>query len=346
MKRGLLLKEQSVTGEMKVEKLMERFHAEEEFKLDFDTPLSNIMVNADGRFEHKHHGELNLTDSSFKQLCANMYGYTVPAEYMKNLYENDKDQFISIMNYHLSNSKESDKKIRTISTDEGTKVRGIVSTTYSPFDNLQALETFSRAMKNTGHDDYMLKTTNVRDNGMFLRFILPSTQKNFGESFEGKEDYNYVSLDLINGETGLSSLKVLASTYRLVCTNGMVALERVEGLTKRHTGDLSSIVGDMNLTINNGIVIAENALSDLEKSRNIVVKNPYEEIKKYATKGKLNEAQAKKVRENFEIEADKSLMGIVNAFTRTGRDLKDVDRRIEMERFANRILKTEISKVA
>lgn len=335
-----------VTGEMKVEKLMQMFHAEEELKQDIQVKLNEVRVNQDGLFQH---GDkiMQLSEGAFKQLCQQTYNYALPVDYMKKLYDNDKDQFISLMNYHLQNGKDVERNFRTILQDDDSfKVRGIVSNSYVPFDNTQALEVFQKSMERLGHTDYILKTTNVRDNGMFLRFVLPKTGKKFGESFEGHEDWNYVSVDLINGETGMSSLKVLASVFRLVCTNGMVALDVVKGLNKRHTGDLGGIVGDMKTTITNGIAIANQSLEDLEKSRNIIVNNPYEEIQKYAKIAKLTEPQAKTVRENFEIEADNSLMGIVNAFTRTGRDITNIDRRIEMERFANRILKTELSKVA
>ena len=333
-------------GEMAVEHLVKRFESEKKRKKDIAVPINSIRINENLNFESPTVGEFKMSEQGFKQLCQQAYDFNLPYDYLMKMYEKDKDYFKHVINYHLQQGKDSERILRGIEDEDGElSVRGIVSNKYTPFDNLDALETFMRAMKLRGIDNYQIKTSSVREDGMFLRFVLPSTGVNFGTSYEGKEDWNYISIDLTNGEVANSALKVVSSVYRMVCTNGMVALDKVDGLNQRHSGS-SDIAHNMKMSIDNGIVVGEKNLQELLVAKGITVDQPYEMIGKYAKQAKLSETVTKIVRENYDIEADRNLMSIVNAFTRTARDFESIDKRVELERFASRVLMNELKRTA
>lgn len=336
----------TLTGEMAVEHLVKRFEFEEKRKEDIIAPINSIRVNQDIKFETKNE-IFDVSEQGFKQLCQQLSGeIKLPYDYLVKMHEKDPMQFASIVNYHLERASDTERVLRGMREEDGSlNIRGIVSKNYTKFDNLDALDVFMKSMATQGIDDYQLKTTSVSENGMFLRFVLPSSGVNFGSSYEGKEDWNYISIDLVNGEVGNKALKIISSVYRQVCTNGMVALDTVDSLNKRHSGQ-SDISGDMRKAISSGIIIGEKSLQELKVARGIEIVSPYETISKYAKQAKLSEAQAKTVRENYEIEKDHNLMSIINAFTRTARDTSVIDKRLELERFASRILSTELKRAA
>lgn len=336
-----------ITGELAVKHLVERFEEEEKRKSDFIVPLKEIYVNKDLKFESDKTGEFSLSEKGFKQLCQNLSpSYNIPYEYMMNLYEDDKEQFASLLNWHLGRATDKEKKLRGIVGNDGElNIRGIVTPSFTPFDNIDALDTFMKAMKIQGIDDYQIKTSNIREDFMLLRFILPSTMQSFGKTVDGKEDWNYMAMDLVNGETGNSTLKLVSSAYRQVCTNGMVALDVIDSLNKRHIGEQKSFVDGMTSAIRQGVAIGDKTLKELALTKGIKVDNPYDVINKYAKQIKLSESQAKTVRENYEIEAEGNVMSIINAFTRTARDMKNIDKRLQLEKFASTIMEKELKRL-
>ena len=334
-----------ITGELGVQHLVDTLVKEKERKLDYELSLNKIRVNKDLKFESDETGEFSFSEKGFKQLCQNISEYTIPYDYMMNLYEHDKEQFASLINWHLKHAKDTEKKLRGIKGEDGLNIRGIVSPKFQPFDNLDALETFMTAMKFQGIDDYQIKTSTIKEDFMFLRFMLPSTMQSFGKTVDGKEDWNYMAMDLINGETGNSTLKLVSSAYRQVCTNGMVALDVIDSLNKRHVGQEKDFINGMTGAIRQGIAIGDKTLQELAMTKKILVDNPYEVITKYAKQLKLSDSQQKTVRENYEIEPERNVMSIINAFTRTARDLKSIDKRIQMEKFASHIMEKELKRL-
>lgn len=336
-----------MTGEVAVKHLVTRFEEEEKRKKDFIIPLNEIHINKDMKFESAETGEFSFTEKAFKQLCQSVSpSYTIPYEYMMKLYEEDKEQFASLVNYHLSRATDKEKKLRGIFEEGELNVRGIVTPSYTSFDNIDALDTFMKAMKRQGIEDYQIKTSNIREDFMLLRFILPSTMQLFGKTVDGREDWNYMAIDLINGETGNSTLKLVSSAYRQVCTNGMVALDVIDSLDKRHVGEQKSFVDGMTSAIRQGVAIGDKTLKELALTKTIQVDNPYQVIQDYAKQIKLSESQTKTVRENYDIEGEGNVMSIINAFTRTARDMKNIDKRLQMEKFASKIMEKELKRLA
>ena len=81
-------------------------------------------------------------------------------------------------------------------------------------------------------------------------------------------------------------------------------------------------------------------LETLNNVRKIKVTNPLSVIEELAKKQMYSQNLIDQAKKNFMIEPENSLYGVVNAFTRTARDLPN-ERRLEVEAYAGEILKLQ-----
>ncbi|PEF30378.1 hypothetical protein CON39_11955 [Bacillus thuringiensis] len=328
----------------KFNKILDSLEAEDKRKEDIMSPINSLRVSPDFTFESEDLGKIRMTEHAFGQLCQQVYNYNLPAEYFKNLFKESPERFAEQLNYHLINGKATERKFRTVRDEVGgqSEIRGIVSQSYIPYDNLDALRIFMDTARDL--PNYDLKDVHMDDKMMFLRFIFPETEKNFGRSFDGQDDRNFIALDLINSEVGFTSIVANPSIYRLICTNGLVAKQAEYGFYKqRHMHvDPHKVNEDLRKSIVHGVETGKDILHKFEKARQITVENPYELITDYGKRKAMSEKMLRTVRTNYDIEADKSLFGIVNSFTRTARDIKSLERRLEIEKYASRIMDKEL----
>lgn len=325
----------------KLKEIIEMLEREEAERQDIVTELNSLRMNDDFSFQSDDLGRVDLSDYAFSQLCAQVYGYPLPAEYFKRLYKENPEKATRDLNYHLQNGRNIKRKFRVV----GDKVKGIVSQGYATYDNLDAVSIFSRTAKEL--PEFELSHSFIDDKIMFLRFTFPSTEKNFGKTVDGAEDKNFVALDLVNSEVGYASLLVNPSIYRLVCTNGMVAKQAEYGFFKqRHFNFEHRTVNDnIRKSMIHGVETGTNILDKFGRAREMRIDNPYEWISELGKRKSLSNKLMKEVRTNFEIENEHSLYGVVNAFTRTARDMKSLEKRLELEKYASKILDDRLKVV-
>lgn len=326
--------------------LLKKLEAEDKRKIDISTPINSIRVNEDFTFESSEIGKARMTDYAFGQLCQQVYNYTLPADYFKNLYEEDPMRFTEQLNYHLKKGRALERKFRMVKDEEGdlSEIRGIVSNSYIPYDNIDAVSIFMDTAREL--PDYNLKNVHIDDKMMFLRFTFPDTERNFGRAVDGQDDRNFIGLDLLNSEVGFTSITANSSVFRLVCTNGLVAKQADYGFYKqRHIHiDPYEVNNNLRKSIIHGVDVGKEMLHNLERTRQIQIENPYELIADYGGKKGMSKKIIKTIRDNYDIEADRSLFGVINAFTRTARDMKSLEKRIDLEKYASNIMEKELKK--
>lgn len=328
------------------EKFLELFNKLEEEnrrKVDVSTAFNSLRVNEDFSFYSEELGKVTMTDYAFGQLCQQVYRYSLPAEYFRNLFKEDPMKFAEQLNYHLEKGKRTERRFRLVQSEDGNsaEVRGIVSHSYIPYDNIDALHIFKDTAKDMQYD---LKNVYMDDKMMFLRFIFPETEKNFGRAVAGQDDRNFLALDLVNSEVGHTSIIANPSIYRLICENGLVAKQAEYGFYRQRHMHIDPSVVNENLrkSIVHGIDMGKEIMQKFELARQVKIENPYELITDYGKKKALSDKMLREVRSNYDIEADKSLFGVVNAFTRTARDIKSLEKRIELEKYASSIMDKEL----
>lgn len=337
----------SKAGE-KFQEVLKKLEAEEKRKVDLVLPINSLRVNEDFTFESEDTGKVRLTEYAFHQLCSEVYNYTLPADYFRKLFEDNPERFTEQLNYHLVNGRGLKRKLRMVKDEIGeqAEVRGIVSESYTAYDNVDTLRAFMDTSKQL--PEYELKNFHLDDRIMFARIAFPETEKNFGRSYDGQDDRNFVAIDLVNSEVGSASVVANPSIFRLICTNGLVARQSDYGLYKQRHRSINpyEVTAGLKKSIIHGVETGVEMLGTFQQARKIVVSNPYELITDYGKRRAMSDKMLKTVRDNYDIEADKSLFGIVNGFTRTARDIKSLDKRIELEKYAMTILEKELKKSA
>lgn len=330
------------------QEVLKKLEAEDKRKVDLILPVNSLRVREDFTFESEDSGIVRLTDYAFNQLCSTVYNYTLPADYFRKLFEENPERFTEQLNYHLANGREVNRKFRMVKDEIGqqAEVRGIVSESYTAYDNIQTLRTFMDTAKHL--PEYELKNFHMDDRLMFARVMFPETEKNFGRSYDGQDDRNFVAIDLVNSEVGCASVIANPSIFRLICTNGLVAKQAEYGLYKQRHRSINpyEVTADLKKSIVHGVETGVEMLGTFEKSRKITVANPYEMITEYGKRRAMSDKMLKTVRDNYDIEDDKSLFGVVNGFTRTARDIKNLEKRIELEKYAMSIMEKELKRSA
>lgn len=321
--------------------IITRLEDEQKRKVDAVTTLNSLKVNPDFTFESYDLGKVKMTDHAFGQLCSQVYDYPLPVDYFKKLFEDNPQRFSEQLNFHLQNGKGLSRKFRMVKGKENgdpTMIRGIVSEKYIPYDDLDVLSIFVDASKHLPEFEVMNNFSN--DNMMFLRIGFPSTSRSFGTTIDGKDDKNFLALDLLNSEVGTTSIIANPSIFRLVCTNGMVQKTADYGLFKQRHIHINPVA--VNEGLRHSIILGVNEgnemLENFEQSRKIKIDNPYEVLDRYGKSARMSNKMIESLKDNFEIEREKSLFAVVNAFTRTATQINNIERRLELEKYASKVL--------
>lgn len=319
--------------------ILAKMEEEDKLREDITAPINSIRAREDFTFVGDDVGEIKMTEHAFSQLCSNLYSYNLPAEYFRKLHKEDPQRFTEQFNYHLERGRGVNRRFRGIKDKDGQiEVRGIVSEQYIPYDNLDVLSIFMDTAKELPEFELMNDFTN--DKMMFLRLGFPTTSQSFGQTIDGKDDKNFLALDLLNSEVGAVSIIANPAIYRLVCTNGMVAKKAQYGNFKQRHMHINPVAVNEKLrtSIMNGVNTGAEMLDKFRQAREIKIDNPYEYITHQAKGNRYSDKMIDEIKASYNIESEKSLYGVVNAFTRTATNITSVDRRLDLEKSASKIL--------
>lgn len=324
--------------------LLDRVVEEDKAKRDFEVPFGSLRMNNEGRILSVEKLGVSagseLTDFAMTQLFNRS---EMPVRYMKRLL-NERPQLVAEQFNHWmekeASKEESQKKVllRSVKEESGYVVRGVLSDKYTILDNNEVLDSLVGLAD--GLPDFKVESMFNNDKKMHVRLSFNDLTHNFGVSPEGKNDIVKVGLDIQNSEIGYSSLVVAPITYRLVCTNGLMAWKAEEGAIRQRHVHMSSaelremMEKSMQVSIENGKIL----LDGMKESTRMKIINPYEYIEEKSKEANLSNKQIEVVKANFDIEPMKSLYGVVNAFTRTARDQKNHEARLSIEKLAGSLL--------
>ncbi len=115
------------------------------------------------------------------------------------------------LNFWMDNQKEDREFFVRF---DGEEIRSIFTPRYTPMDNVEVLEQLEAA---TGISQNTRVQYNLDSN--FLSISIPNMEQTFEIA---KGDKGISGVNICNSEVGVSSLRISAFLYRLLCTNGMV----------------------------------------------------------------------------------------------------------------------------
>jgi hypothetical protein len=324
---------------MQLENILQEINNDSVKNRDFEMNFSKLRMSNDGKLfsidKQDKEGSI-LSDFATTQLLTKS---EMPVRYMKKLFE-VSPQLVAEQFNLWSSRQEEDKKvlIRGQHGKDGFFVRGVLSDKYTILDNKDVLDTLIGVSDTV--PDFQVESVFNNDKKLHVRLSFPDLFEDFGTSVEGKNDIIRVGLDIQNSEVGYSSLMIAPITYRLVCTNGLKMWKQEEGAFKqRHVHMGSNELKDLlKVTMSTSIEKGKELIEGMRASRQISIDNPYKYIDGIVLEYSLSNKMGERIKEAYDVEPEKNLYSILNAFTRTGRDIGNHDSRMKLETIASSLM--------
>jgi len=222
---------------------------------------------------------------------------------------------------------DKNRLFRFYKKDGHTQIRGMLSDRYKIMDNKELLDYLEPHFENK---DMVLLEAQLDDSHMSLKIRFPSL---IGQPKQG--DTCYGGIYLKNSEVGLSSLTFQTLVYRLVCTNGLMLPKSDSFQNSFHLGKRNELgitpnyiipdvvckqIDDSITKLNNKDEFVDN-MNRLKLATKTIVKDI--DFNKVKTEYTLNDKEMEVFKGEYNKEKDGSLYGIIQAFTGTGRAMKN-----------------------
>lgn len=316
------------------ESLLKQVEQDDRGKEDKIMPFGSLRMNVYGLIETKGRNPLQLTDHATTQVLSKL---GIPVRYAKRVLEERPDLVADHFN-HWAKKEDGDVLLRMKKAGGHGVIRAVLSDRYSILDNKDVMVALHEVIKEL--PDAELLQSNLNDRITNIRIAFPELTAEFGKTVTGEKDLIKVGVDIDNSEVGVSSLRVIPVTYRLVCTNGMRAWVKDGDLFEQRHIHLTSdeLYMRMSGAIVNAIKAGDGLVKTMRQAKGIKVASPLDIIKEIAQKEEYSKKLTDILINNFMVEPDNTLYGVTNAFTRTARDIENTERRLNLEEYAGNML--------
>ena len=214
----------------------------------------------------------------------------------------------------------------------GDTVRAVLVNRYAPPRNVDVLDALDRIKPES---PFRIQSCHIDENTFDLRLDFPDHEASVGLLSDGRSDLLRVGIHVRNSEVGAEPLQVKAMVYRLVCQNGLLPGSPREIFTIKLDAD--RLTDELARDIRYASQQAWTTVRPMREAHDVRIENPVGYIVAQATRAFSN-AFAQECVDAFKREgADATLYCVVNAFTRAAQ-LHPIDRRIQIETFAGRLL--------
>lgn len=326
--------------------IADRIKADDVGKQDMYAQLSGLRMNESGRVMVKGKS-FGMTDYAVGQIFTKL---RIPVGYGKRLMAERPDLVAREFNYWVS--REPDRRI-LVRYREGSdsripsrdnEIRAFLSDKYARVNNKDMFDALD-SIVSYSDQEVNVSLFGLDDHRAHIRLTFPDMTSRFGVALGGQDDDIVAGVDILNSEVGASRLIVSPVVWRLVCSNGMRAWRADgEGLRQRHIHiEPSELRERMAIAMKDSITESDTMIEKLRSTRVRKVYDPYEIIEKLAKKEMYSEDLTEMIQDNFGIEPDYNVYGIINAFTRTARDF-DIKHRLNLERLAGKLITDDLLK--
>ena len=284
---------------------------------------------------------LAMSDHALSQIFSRL---GIPVHYGKRLMAERPDLVAKEFNHWVRGTEERLLLMRYREGDGDGMVRAFLSDKYAPLDNRDVSDMLARIVQKMG-DETELSSFYMDDRRLHVRMTFPSLTARLGESVTGEEDDVRVGVDIVNSEVGASALTVTPLIWRLVCSNGLRAWATDgETFRQRHIHLKPwEIYNRMTEAVGSAVGRGDEMIEQFIATRGVPVDDPLHVIEKLSKKELYSKEIVEEVKNNFMIEPQNTVYGLVNAYTRTARELPN-ERRMDMERLAGRLMTDDLLK--
>jgi hypothetical protein len=220
-------------------------------------------------------------------------------------------------------------------------LRAVLSERFSPLDNTTLLETLAPLLP----PHYRAQWVSLEDESFHLRVIDPTRAHEVLPS----DDF-FVGVHLANSEVGYRSLTVDALVYRLVCTNGLVALVKGKSLLRQRHIHVAQprFKAALEEALEQALGATETLLSQLQSATKQVVPDAGTAIERLSNHWHLSEATQELAKASLLGEpaiVQESAYGLLNAFTAAAQSLEG-EKRYDLEMLASSLAQHGVPQFA
>jgi hypothetical protein len=307
-----------------------------------DLPVTDLRTWAiapkDGRFSlvplARHHEPMALRSNAYSNLMVRL---GAPAEFIRDRLPAPLQ--LATTNWLLGMSEGSSAATLRL---RGGEVAAVVSGRYAPLDPIELVDTLRTALIKHG----LLEEVRIRgvatglvDN---MRLVLPSETRELK-----KGDVSNVGIDISTSCFGRSAVHIAPLIWRLVCLNGMRAMEKGGGFSFRHVGDSDRLKAAVSEAIPTALVHARGVMHQWQRAVTFMVEDVAKQIeamreltipeRKGLESELLREVHAPALPEHV------PLYDLVNALTSSAKAAVPA-RRLELEAMAGELLDQHIGR--
>lgn len=226
--------------------------------------------------------------------------------------------------FQLDQKLEKDVLIRIV---DNNTVRALMSSRFEPYDTLELLRTVAPfcpdAKVRIAYNDDL--TTNI-----CVTFPNTATELKVGDVAEQ-------GLRIRNSEVGMASVTLCGYVFRLRCLNGATSGGDGGSYHFRHIGDGDSLRERVQSAVESAVLEARKVTEQFKNAMNVAIDDPITRIQQIVTDNKMSKDEFNAMLNAYTLEPDRSLFGVVNAITRTAKDL-DGEKAYEYETLATKLL--------
>ena len=304
--------------------VQEKIVQDDQNKWDRQVSGQELRVSESGALKvltgHTEMPEFSLSDTATLQMCQRL---EIPVKYYRRLTDGMK---ATVANYDLVRQNGKSFLVR----GKGEWMRAFLSSEYVAYNNAEISETVESLLSK---GDVSIKSFVLEETHMFLKII--------SEEIWDKESGLKAGIMIGNSEVGMGSVSVEPFVFRKPCTNDLiVSQERSFRHAHIHLTPWE-LTCRMAQAVSEGFRVSSDALNAFLKAREVKVVDPLEVIRKIAEERKFSQKFADETVSSYLAEPEENWFGVINAFTRAAQGLAPLQR-IEMERFAGRLLESPL----
>lgn len=236
-----------------------------------------------------------------------------------------------------------DKEMRFIRTLNG-EVRAILSDRYLVLDHMKAIK---HAAVKAGELGAVMADCHLTDTRLYVKMVVPH------ETWQiRKGDHHIRGIVFSNSEVGAGSFKAEPFVMRLVCTNGMIGMDK---LARVHLGskmDPGMFVSTRTHELETDLIASklqdiveqvfdrekfDSWMEHLRDTTDVKLKSPMDATKNVISHFKLNENLEKDLLNALISEGDPTQYGLINALTRHAQKVRNDTVKIELEKVAGEL---------
>ena len=304
-----------------------------------DLGATGLVINEGS--DPAHYG---VTPLARRQLADKL---KIPFAYFERMREEQPGLLDSNVNTWLQKEEER----RMLRTLDG-QVRAVLSDRYRRLDNFDLAESVLPILQQL--PEVRFESVELTDTKMYLKCITPRLTYEMAPG-----DVVQAGVVISNSEVGQGTLSVQPLLFRLVCSNGLIAIDRA--LRKTHVGralgaeeDGIQVYQDDTLRADDKAFflkvrdVVQAAVSEatfrqtaqkMQKTLNIpLVGDPVKTVEVLAQRYTLNDSERAGVLRHLISAGQLSGYGLVNAVTHYSQEVEDYDRATEFEALGGRLI--------